>query len=476
MDYLKEVNRIISSSDSVAGLMVVNKDGIVEYYKPCSDFGFDEMEFGKNVRGKYLLDVYKEITADNSTVMKTLKTGQVTIGQQQTLTTGPFQLTISSTTYPVLDEDGSIQGAIDVARLLDRKKLGTDENINQNLSILDDIVTQNEEMIRLKRIVKEVAKNDSPTMIYGETGTGKELVAEALHTLSNRQHKPFISQNCAAIPSNLLESLFFGTEKGGFTGAESRKGLFELADGGTLFLDEVNSMEISMQAKLLKVLEEQKVRRVGGKEDIHFDVRIVSASNENPEMLANLGKIRSDFYYRISVVKLMLPPLRERPEDILLLTEHFIEIYNKKMGKNIQGLTQMTEHLFTGWRWPGNIRELKNTIESAFNMEEGSFITLDSVQDLLQKIEAEEETAANKTQEVVQPSYAVEAENDIFSAEKIKEMISENGVNLKKMMEDYESFIISEALKQDRKLAKVAARLSISPQKLQYRMEKLNLK
>lgn len=474
MDYLKEVNRIISSSDSVAGLMVVNKEGIVEYYKPCRNFGIDELEFGKNVRGKYLLDVYKEITADNSTVMKTLKTGQVTIGQQQTLTTDHFQLTISSTTYPILDQDGSIQGAIDVARLLDRKKIGTDENVNPHLSILDDIVTQNEEMSRLKRIVREVAKNDSPTIIYGETGTGKELVAEALHTLSSRKNRPFISQNCAAIPSNLLESLFFGTEKGGFTGAESKKGLFELADGGTLFLDEVNSMDVSMQAKLLKVLEEQKVRRVGGKEDIKFDVRIVSASNENPEMLTNKGKIRSDFYYRIGVVKLMLPPLRERPEDILLLTDHFIKVFNQKMNKHIKGLTQMTLHLFTKWRWPGNVRELKNTIESAFNMEDGDFITLDSVQDLLQKIEEDGATARN-VQEIVQAD-SVESKDLIFSPEAIKEMLSTNGVNLKQMMENYESFILTEALKQDRKLAKVAARLSISPQKLQYRMEKLNLK
>lgn len=474
MDYLKEVNRIISSSDSVAGLVVVNKEGIIEYYKPCSNFGLDEVEFGKNVRGKYLLDAYKEITTDNSTVMKTLKTGQVTIGQQQTLTTDHFQLTISSTTYPILDQDGAIQGAIDVARLLDYEKTGSDEAANPNLSILDDIVTQNEEMLRLKRIVQEVAKNDSPTMIYGETGTGKELVAEALHMLSYRKNKPFISQNCAAIPPNLLESLFFGTEKGGFTGAESKKGLFELADGGTLFLDEVNSMDVSMQAKLLKVLEEQKVRRVGGKEDIKFDVRIVSASNENPEMLANQGKLRSDFYYRISVVKLLLPPLRERPEDILLLTEHFIKAYNQKMNKHIKGLSQMTLHLFTEWRWPGNIRELKNTIESAFNMEDGDFITLDSVQDLLQKIEQESAAARNEQNTTARDS--TEPEDIIFSPEAIKKTLATKGVNLKKMMEDYETFILSEALKQDRQLAKVAARLSISPQKLQYRMEKLNLK
>mgnify|MGYP000463612015 CR=1 FL=1 len=474
MDYLKEVNRIISSSDSVAGLMVVNKDGIIEYYKPCSNFGFDEIEFGRNVRGKYLLDVYREITTDNSTVMKTLKTGQVTIGQQQTLTTDHLQLTISSTTYPILDENGSIQGAIDVARLIDRKNIGTDETISPQLSILDDIVTQNEDMIRLKRIVQEVAKNDSPTMIYGETGTGKELVAEALHMLSNRKDKPFISQNCAAIPPNLLESLFFGTEKGGFTGAESKKGLFELADGGTLFLDEVNSMDISMQAKLLKVLEEQKVRRVGGKEEIRFNVRIVSASNENPEMLAKQGKLRSDFYYRISVVRLMLPPLRERPEDILLLTEHFIKVYNQKMNKHIKGLTQMTLHLFTEWKWPGNIRELKNTIESAFNMEDGDFITLDSVQDLLQKIE--EDGAVSRTVQNTVTLNSTQPDDIIFSPEAIKEMLASRGVDLKKMMESYETFILSEALRQDRKLAKVAERLSISPQKLQYRMEKLNLK
>ena len=308
-EYLQQITHLVHlNGDAVEGMLVVNKAGIVEYYKPGGAFGKLPEDFSRNVVGNHLLTVYTELSEENSTVVKTLRTGQITVGEKQVLTHGNFLITMDTTTYPILNDSGEIQGAVDIAQILEvQDPKGAPPHAVAH-SVLDDIVTQNKKMYHLKSMIRSIAQNDSATLIYGETGTGKELFAEALHSLSTRSKKPFLSQNCAAIPDNLLESMFFGTEKGGFTGAESKKGLFELANGGTLFLDEINSMDIAMQAKLLKALEEQKVRRIGGREDIRFDVRIVCASNEDPEVLVQEGRLRSDFYYRIGVVRLRLPP------------------------------------------------------------------------------------------------------------------------------------------------------------------------
>ncbi len=473
-EYLRQITRLLKiNSDSVEGMMVVNRDGIIEYYKASGTLGGLSEDFVRQVRGKHLLEVYPELTEETSTVIRTLRTGTITVGEQQVLTSGHFKLTMTTTTYPILGEDGTIEGAVDIAQLLDitdRTQGGAQHSVPSGQSALDDIVTQNDAMEQLKRVVKEVAKNDSATLIYGETGTGKELFAQALHVLSSRKDKPFIAQNCAAIPVNLLESMFFGTERGGFTGAESKKGLFELANGGTLFLDEINSMDTAMQAKLLKVLEEHKVRRIGGKEDVHFDVRIVCASNEVPERLIEEGRLRSDFYYRVGVVRLWLPPLRERPEDIPLLTQHYIQRYNQKMGRHIRGLSQMTQDLFLRWSWPGNIRELKNTIEGAFNIETSDLITLDSVKGLWDKIERETKPTVEAAEG---PLPAVEEPGSLAQ---VREQLSRGKVNLGQLLAQYEAAIISEALHQTNRLNAAAEKLSISPQKLQYRMEKLKLK
>lgn len=471
--YLKEVNKLISSADGAnMSILVVNRDGVIEYHKPCNNLGFDEFDFGNSIKGKRLLDVYHEITEENSTVIKTLKTGKITVGENQVFTTDKFRITLSTTTYPILDEHGAVQGAIDVARLLqcEKNNVQIGEDIKQiQESALDSIITQNDEMKMIKRILPEIARNDSPVLIYGETGTGKELIAQALHKLSNRCNKPFISQNCAAIPEKLLESIFFGTEKGGFTGAESKPGLFQMADGGTLFLDEINSMNKGMQAKLLKVLEEQKARRIGGARDISFNVRIISATNERIEDLVNQGSFRSDFYYRIGVVRLLLPPLRNRKEDILLLTDKYIDFYNRKMKKQIQGLSQMSKQLFLEWDWPGNVRELKNTLESAFNMENGEVITLDSIQWLFKP---------HRDYDVpsIELSVGAKSNDNFMSADELKTALIGQGIDLKLELEKYENFIITLALKQNRKLTEVAKKLNISPQKLQYRMEKFHLK
>ena len=470
-EYLQQIMRLINlNGDSAEGMLVVNRDGIVEYYKPGNAFGALPEEFGRNMVGRHLLSVYTELSEENSTVMKTLRTGTITVGEKQILTHGNLQITMSTTTYPILDPAGEIQGAIDIAQILDvRDRTGSSSVITAH-SALDDIVTQNKEMCHLKSMVRSIAKNDSATLIYGETGTGKELFAEALHALSGRRDKPFLAQNCAAIPVNLLESMFFGTERGGFTGAESKKGLFELADGGTLFLDEINSMDTAIQAKLLKALEEQTVRRIGGREDIRFDVRIVCASNEDPEVLVQEGRLRSDFYYRIGVVRLRLPPLRERPEDILPLTDHYIKTFNQSMHKQIRGLSRMTKDLFLRWIWPGNVRELKNTIEGAFNMETSPFITLDSVRGLLEKLKQHEQPPAPPLEA------AAPAQASPLSFPQIQTQLHRGKVDLKALLADYEASIITEALRQTKRLNAAAEKLSMSPQKLQYRMERLGLK
>ncbi|MFZ5966235.1 MAG: sigma-54-dependent transcriptional regulator [Bacillota bacterium] len=201
-------------------------------------------------------------------------------------------------------------------------------------------------------------------LIRGETGTGKEIVASAIHKNSGRKDSPMLKINCGAIPQHLVESELFGFEKNAFTGAGARKkGLFELADGGTVFLDEVGELPLEIQAKLLRFLEERKFKRIGGLDDIEVDIRIIAATNRDLEKAIQKKKFREDLYYRLNVVPIHLPPLRERGEDILLLTEYFITEYNKKFGKNIKGITSRAEEKLFGYQWPGNVRELKNIIE-----------------------------------------------------------------------------------------------------------------
>ncbi len=223
--------------------------------------------------------------------------------------------------------------------------------------------------------VARVAKTDSTVLIRGDSGTGKELVARAIHTLSDRASRNFISLSCAAIPETLLESELFGYEKGAFTGATRRKeGRFELADEGTLFLDEIGDLSLETQVKLLRVIESQEFERLGGKETIKVSVRIISATNQDLERKIREKSFREDLYYRLNVVSILIPPLRERKEDILSLVEHFIQKYNQKTGKKIQGITTDAKDILLSYPWPGNIRELENVIERAIVLSRGEAI------------------------------------------------------------------------------------------------------
>jgi two-component system, NtrC family, response regulator AtoC len=235
-----------------------------------------------------------------------------------------------------------------------------------------DVVAVSKKMSELMGFVRKVAASEASTiLIQGESGTGKDLIAKAIHYQSSRQDKPFVAINCSAIPETLMEAELFGHEKGAFTDAKAmKKGLFEVADRGTLFLDEIGELSPFLQAKLLRVLEDQVIRRVGGVKDMQADVRVIAASNRDLERAVQEGHFRQDLFYRLAIISIYIPPLRERKEDILPLVEFFIEHYNRKFRKAIRGLGDDTRRLLMNHDWPGNVRELKNAIERAMILEE----------------------------------------------------------------------------------------------------------
>ena len=237
-----------------------------------------------------------------------------------------------------------------------------------------NVIGVSQKMSELLGFVDKVATSEATTiLVQGESGTGKDLIAKAIHYQSRRQEKPFVAINCSAIPETLMEAELFGHERGAFTDAKAmKKGLFEMADGGTLFLDEIGELSPLLQAKLLRVLEDQVIRRVGGVRDMQVDVRVIAASNRDLERAVRDNTFRQDLYYRLAIISIFLPPLRERKEDILPLVEFFIERYNRTFRKNVTGITDDTRKLMMKYDWPGNVRELKNAVERAMILQEGN--------------------------------------------------------------------------------------------------------
>ncbi|MGF1571555.1 MAG: sigma-54-dependent transcriptional regulator [Sumerlaeia bacterium] len=251
----------------------------------------------------------------------------------------------------------------------------------RNRYAFEKIVCEDKKMLKLLDIAHEVALANTTVIVYGESGTGKELVARAIHLASPRSRGPFIALNCAAIPENLLESELFGHERGSFTGAmEQKKGRFEMASGGTLFLDEIGEMDLSLQAKLLRALESQEFERVGGTKTIKTDIRFVAATNKNLRDKVSKGLFRDDLFYRLNVFPIVLPPLRERKNDIIPLTEFFLNRFAEEMGKPQPKITREAEEVLLDHRWLGNVRELQNVIERAMILIKGSELTPDLIQ------------------------------------------------------------------------------------------------
>ena len=272
------------------------------------------------------------------------------------------------------------------AELLVKKLAEHQELLEENLSLrqkleeryrFENIIAKSAKMQRVIEVIKVVAKSNATVLITGESGTGKELVARAIHSQSHRRNKPFVAVSCAALPESLLESELFGHEKGAFTGAYAqKKGKFEFANGGTLFLDEIGEMSANIQVHLLRVLEEKEFARVGGNEPIKVDVRVISATNKDLKKAIASGEFREDLYYRLNVVSIELPPLRERKEDIPLLAEYFLHKFATENHKEVTGFSPEAMELVLDYDWPGNVRELENAIERAVILAKENLITV----------------------------------------------------------------------------------------------------
>ena len=338
-----------------------------------------------DVLGEDIHNVYHMRDGSELMIPQVIRTRQPRMQHRQYYTTRYGKdMDVVSSNYPII-QNGQVLGGFGVMEdwsqiddlhkkiidlqdsLLEKSKAGPSKGKSSMAAKYHfrDIIHISAAMSTLLGQCRQVAKSSSSVMVYGETGTGKELLAQGIHNASSRAKGPFLAINCAAIPENLLEGILFGTEKGAYTGAESRAGLFEQANHGTLLLDELNSMNISLQSKLLRVLQDGMVRRVGGAAEIHVDVRVLSNLNTPPYQAMEEGKLRRDLFYRLGVVNLTIPPLRERREDIPLLAKHFILRCNKMLVKNIRDIDSATLALFQGYDWPGNVRELQHAIEHA---------------------------------------------------------------------------------------------------------------
>src|ERR1017187_9868653 len=323
--------------------------------------------------GKYCQDIFKcELCEPGCGVLVGLNQAPAAPHSTVRLHTanGMERLVVMRTTQ-MFDDAGSLSGVVATIKDI------TDEAAPQKR----EVIAESPPMREVLNFVRRVAASEATTILLeGENGTGKDLVAKTLHYQSVRQAEPFIAINCAAIPDSLLESELFGYEKGAFTDARSQKrGIFELADKGTLFLDEIGEIPLMLQAKLLRVLEEQTFRRLGGLKDIHLDLRVIAATNKNLREAVKEGAFRQDLYFRLNVIQILIPPLRDRTEDILPMTRFFVEHYNRKFNRNIENVPDAAAKLLTAHDWPGNVRKLRNAIERAMILEEGPSITAASL-------------------------------------------------------------------------------------------------
>lgn len=443
------------------GIQIIDKRGKIIYYNKFVE-RLDGVDRDK-VIGRHILEVYPSLSYDTSTLLKVIKTGEPIFNVEQTFTNYKGdKITTINTSIPI-KADNKILGALEISKDITQVKELSEKIIDLQKELYKgeikkphrskgtanytfmDIIGQSNEMLRLKSLALKAAQTNSPVLVYGETGTGKELFVQSIHNASPRKNKPFIAQNCAALPSNLLEGILFGTVKGGFTGAEDRPGLFELANGGTLFLDEINSMPLELQAKLLRVLQDGTIRRVGAVKTINVDVRIITATNTSPEEAVKVKQLRQDLYYRLNVITLGLPELRKRKEDIPLLVEYFINKYNKLFNKSVRGVSDKVLKIFKEYSWPGNVRELEHVIEGIMTLHDIDIIKIEHLPIQFDKFINRE--GSNKS---------------------IK--------SLKRNVEELEKKIIVEALNEtDWNITHAANILDIPRQTLQYKIKKYNL-
>ncbi|MGN0711577.1 MAG: sigma-54 interaction domain-containing protein [Anaerovoracaceae bacterium] len=462
------LNQILTMNVLADSICIIDDKGIIRYFKSYNNIAVPF--FSKDIIGKHFLKVFTNINPSESTVLKALNGESFYNSKGEYIDAyGNMSETFESV-YPII-LDRAVIGVVIISRRI------TSAGCSITLSPLtmdssedfSDIISVSPSMEYLKRQIKDVSNSNINVMIYGETGTGKELVARAIHRLSRRSDKPFYSQNCAAIPEQLLESLFFGTTKGIYTGATERTGILAQADGGTLFLDEVNSLSISIQSKLLKAIEEKKFRPLGSKTETNADFRMISATNENPFQCVRDQKLRSDFFFRLSTIILEIPPLRKRKEDIPELIKYFIEKYNENGEFYIEDISDDAMETLIEYDWPGNVRELKNVLAGSMVFSHDSIIRKENLPAYL----LDESTAGtvhnfpamNYNASILPPGIPTESSSGNFS-----ESLWLNGT-----MEQIEAEVLRKHLATDESHAEIARKLGISRQTVIAKIKKYGL-
>lgn len=433
----------------------------------------------QDVLGETVADVYQMTDGKEIAIPRVIREKKPKVNhRQEYITRYGKKVTAISNTFPIV-QNGQVLGAYNILedwsasdylhrQLIDlqEKLLAQEPNHDKKgKSVLaakytfSDIIHTSAGMQNVIEQCKQVSQSDSSVMLYGETGTGKELFAQSIHNFSKRKNGPFLAINCAALPDNLLEGLLFGTEKGAYTNAESRAGLFEQANHGTLLLDEINSMNIALQAKLLRVLQEGTVRRLGGASELQVDVRILSNINIPPQQAIAEKKLRQDLFYRLGVVNIDIPPLRERKEDISLLSKHFIMQCNRKMDRTVRDISLETRSMFQTYHWPGNVRELQHAIEHAINILPDNRSTI-LPQDIPLHIRQSQNDAARCFSPVPPQAPAIAAE--------------EGSLNRKMTGIEYEA--VCEALRQSGgNISQAARNLKMTRQNLQYKIKRYQI-
>ncbi|WP_099360976.1 sigma-54 interaction domain-containing protein [Fredinandcohnia onubensis] len=452
----KATEQLVNEVD--VGIHVVDSQGTTIIYnqKMAQIEGMNQGD----VLNKKLVDVFSFHKNEDSTLLQVLKTGVSINNAKQTYYNNRGQeITTINNTIPIMDGKHRI-GAMEIARDVTKVEKLLRENMNRRSDThytFDSIIGKSAAISEVIEASKRATRTSSSVLIIGDTGTGKELFAQSIHNGSSRSSAPFISQNCAALPDNLIEGLLFGTKKGAFTGAIDRPGLFEQAEGGTLLLDEINSLNPALQAKLLRVIQEKMVRRVGDTKDKKMDVRILATMNEDPIDAISEGRLRKDLYYRLGVVTLFIPPLRNRKKDIKELAFAFMEKYNHLFGLQVTNIADEVLQTLIQYDWPGNVRELEHIIEGALNI-----ITYEdtiSYNHLPMHFRKKTHIKPVPTKTIPQPSVLTEVQP------------------LDNYMEEAETLYLKQVLEHYHfNITKTAEALRMSRQNLQYRLKKYGIK
>ncbi len=393
LEHLSADLRVVLDSIN-EGVHIVDTSGITVFYNKVAAY-LDNLNPAEVV-GRHILSVFPSLSEDTSTLLSVLRTGRPAPVRQQTFRNfkGDTITTVNSS-LPIYS-GARLVGAIEISRDLTLLRALAERVVDLQAQLLSggdgqgdqshlpkagtarytfsDVVVASQPMLHVIECAKRAAASSSSIIVAGETGTGKEVIVQSIHNSGSRANHPFIAQNCAALPDTLLEGILFGTTKGAFTGAQNRPGLFEVADHGTIFLDEVDAMPLPLQAKLLRVLQEGTLRRIGESAERHVDVRVISAISCSPSRAVERGFLRRDLFHRLGVIIIEIPPLRERREDIPALTHHFVRKYSAQFGVGVRGVSSQVMDVFMEHAWPGNVRELQHAVEAAVQMSQGPLI------------------------------------------------------------------------------------------------------